>query len=596
MVSLKPGIVLKQSCVVTPKTYALLSLEGQQKTGEETIPTFVPALKIQGNNIVVDFQGATLQGTDKGALPDVRRGLGLEVVGNNITIKNLNVHGYKVGLLAHNSKNLKLLNSDFSYNWKQRLKSTREKEDESDWMSYHHNEHDEWLRYGAAVYLRDVQGFEAHGVRAVGGQCGLMMTRCSKGLVWENNFSFLSGIGVGLYRTSQVSVAHNHIDWCVRGYSDGVYNRGQDSAGILVFEQSSGNVFGFNSVTHGGDGFFLWAGQTTMDSGAGGCNDNVVFGNDFSHAPTNGIEITFSRNAILNNLVRECWHGVWGGYSFDTKLIGNWLLQNQVGIAIEHGQNNDIQQNVFQGGDVGVQLWQNKSQDPNWGYPKHHDTVSHGYKLTRNDFIEIGKPVSVRDSQDVSITSNLFAGNSPALSSNGENKGLVFSNNLLTASAQSFPGVVDKRNVWNLKLKETPRVPEWKPELNSQAARIYPMKGAKMPFLSPSALRGRKYILVTEWGPYDFKSPILWPRDNPKSLGAVRHYEILGPKGTWRFVRAVGARVSATSQEVPGSLEATLDDPKNTSFTIELEYTGEKTTDYRGVITPAGKPVIFGKL
>ena len=93
---------------------------------------------------------------------------------------------------------------------------------------------------------------------------------------------------------------HNRIDWCVRGYSHGFYNRGQDSAGLLIYEQSSRNIVAFNSVTHGGDGLFLWAGQSTMDTGQGGVNDNLFYDNDFSHAPTNGIEATFSRNVVLS--------------------------------------------------------------------------------------------------------------------------------------------------------------------------------------------------------------------------------------------------------------------------------------------------------
>ena len=93
-----------------------------------------------------------------------------------------------------------------------------------------------------------------------------------------------------MYRSSFNTIAYNKINFNVRGYSDGVYNRGQDSAGILIYEQSNNNLFYKNSVTHGGDGFFLWAGQTTMDSGKGGCNDNVLQGNDFSYAPTNGLK------------------------------------------------------------------------------------------------------------------------------------------------------------------------------------------------------------------------------------------------------------------------------------------------------------------
>ncbi len=109
---------------------------------------------------------------------------------------------------------------------------------------------------------------------------------------------------------------HNRIDWCVRGYSHGFYNRGQDSAGLLMYEQSSRNMVAYNSITHGGDGLFLWAGQSTMDTGQGGSNDNLFQLNDFSHAVTNGIEATFSRNTFSRNRIDECWHGVWAGYSY----------------------------------------------------------------------------------------------------------------------------------------------------------------------------------------------------------------------------------------------------------------------------------------
>ena len=133
----------------------------------------------------------------------------------------------------------------------------------------------------------------------------------------------------------------------VRGYSHGVYNRGQDSAGILVYEQSSNNLFYKNNVTHGGDGFFLWAGQTTMDQGKGGCNDNVILGNDFSYAPTNGVEVTFSRNTIAYNRIFECDHGIWGGYSYESNINNNNFRNNRIGIAIEHGQKNNITYNLF---------------------------------------------------------------------------------------------------------------------------------------------------------------------------------------------------------------------------------------------------------
>jgi len=47
-------------------------------------------------------------------------------------------------------------------NWKPRLFSLVGHESLVDWMSYHHNEKDEWLRFGAAIYLADVRHGEIH--------------------------------------------------------------------------------------------------------------------------------------------------------------------------------------------------------------------------------------------------------------------------------------------------------------------------------------------------------------------------------------------------------------------------------------------------
>src|SRR6185503_7479002 len=170
---------------------------------------------------------------------------------------------------------------------------------------------DEWLESGAGIYLADSDDAEIDNTTIVQGQNGLMLARSNRAKVWNNTVSFLSGLGIALYRASENTIMHNRVDWCVRGYSHTFYNRGQDSAGILIYEQSNRNVVAFNSVTHGGDGLFLWAGQTTMDSGTGGANDNIFANNDFSWAPTNGMEATFSRNVFVRNRIVGSDHGLW---------------------------------------------------------------------------------------------------------------------------------------------------------------------------------------------------------------------------------------------------------------------------------------------
>ena len=193
-----------------------------------------------------------------------------------MTLKNASVRGFKIALLAENAASLRLENCDFSYNYCPRLHSIREREDFSDWLSYHRNEKDEWMRYGAAFYLKNCSNVTIKGCRATGCQNALLMTRCNDAVVYNNFFHYNSGLGIGLYRSSRNKIMHNFLDWNVRGYSHGFYECGQDSAGILLYEQSSNNLIAFNSVTHSGDGLFLWAGQTTMDTGEGGCNDNLI--------------------------------------------------------------------------------------------------------------------------------------------------------------------------------------------------------------------------------------------------------------------------------------------------------------------------------
>ncbi len=253
-------------------------------------------------------------------------------------MKGVHARGYMNGIVARGVTRLALLGNDLSYNWKPKLYSGIVKESLVDWLDYHQNEKDEWLRYGAGIYLVDITIGEIKGNTVTQGMNGLLITRSTGVRVWNNIFSYNSGLGVGMYRAPRNVIMHNRIDWNVRGYSHGFFNRGQDSAGLLMYEQSSNNIVAYNSVSHSGDGLFLWAGQSTMDNGKGGANDNLFYANDFSYAPTNGMEATFSRNAFVANRVAGNWHGLWGGYSYESVVLGNHFYDNVEAIAIEHGQ------------------------------------------------------------------------------------------------------------------------------------------------------------------------------------------------------------------------------------------------------------------
>ncbi len=537
---------------------------------------------IEGNNITIDFNNAELKGSNKTKRPDEFTGVAIIIQNSkNVTIKNLKAKGYKVALRATNVEKLVLDNCDLSYNYRQHLNSTQEKEDLSDWMSYHHNEKDEWLRYGAAMYLRDCNFATIRNCKVTGGQNALMLMECNDGLIVNNDFSFNSGIGIGMYRSCRNKVMYNRIIFNVRGYSHGVYNRGQDSAGILVYEQSNNNIFYKNNVTHGGDGFFLWAGQTTMDSGKGGCNDNVIMSNDFSYAPTNGVEVTFSRNTIADNRIFECDHGIWGGYSFESNISSNKFRNNRIGIAIEHGQQNKIIYNVFYKEKEAIRLWGNKEEPSNWGYPKYRDTRSRDYSIVANTINKV--PVAL----NISHTENL----------------VVFNNSFLDCDRifKSDSTVINLDTTLNDELAL---------QLSMDTGMSVPsVIKPNDPFKGSVSLAGRKNIFITEWGPYDFRYPLIW-NTNPVSKSDTMEFELLGPKGKWSLLSSEGGDFPYVKQGLFGPMKSMYDidvlpkklffikdtwpgsanDSSTENTELVLEFRGNSFTDQFGNSVPAGKP------
>lgn len=518
-------------------------------------------VNIEGNNIIVDFAGAELRGDVSAKQPNEYSGIAIYIRNSrSVTIRNLKARGYKIALIARNCEKLVIENCDFSYNYRPRLNSSQEKEDISDWMSYHHNEKDEWLRYGAALYLKDCNNFTVRNCKVTGGQNALMMMRCNRGKIYNNDFSFNSGIGIGMYRCNANEVSFNRLNFNVRGYSHAVYNRGQDSAGFLVYEQSSFNIFYKNSATHSGDGFFLWAGQTTMDTGEGGCNYNEILNNDFSYAPTNGVEVTFSRVRVSGNRIFECDHGIWGGYSYSSRFANNQFRNNRIGIAIEHGQFNEITYNVFSGDREAVKLWSRKQQPSDWGYARYRDTRSVGYTIAGNSFNNNPIVYSLTATDSLQVFSNTYAGYGAIMKMDSTVTNLDSVRISLTDSTLVFPVVPNP---------------------------IDPFKGN-------GKLAGRRNILVTEWGPYDFRYPIIW-NTNPTDKSDTMRFDLLGPKGSWKIEKISG--VELISQQLTGQFPASILARKTpgerTDIRIELRYSGESFTDQFGKLIPNRQPYPF---
>jgi hypothetical protein len=107
--------------------------------------------------------------------------------------------------------------------------------------------------------------------------------------------------------------------------------------------------------------------------------------------------------------------------------------------------------------------------------------------------------------------------------------------------------------------------------------------------LSDSILRGRQYIIVNEWGPYNFHYPELVLR-NREYLDEreVFTFAVFGPEGTWsvRSVKGFDA-VSHQSGTVPDTLVAwRMNDSGHPE--LILEFAGVPFTDQFGNGFPGG--------
>ena len=523
-----------------------------------------PYIVINEDNVEIDFGNTTIDGRQQGRLPDSYTGIAIHIRDcKNVTLRNVNIHGFKMAILAENVENLNILSSNFSYNYRPKLRSRWDREALSDWLYYHHNENDEWKEYGAAIYLKQCRNPLIKDVTCHQGFNGLLMTQCEGALIYNNDICFNSGLGIGLYRSAHNRIMHNKLDWNARGYSHGKYARGQDSSAILLYEQSSHNTIAYNSGTHSGDGLFLWAGQSTMDTGAGGCDSNMIYRNDFSHSIANGIEVTFSANYMIENNLNDCRYGIWGGYSHHSVIKGNEISRCDAGIAIEHGRYIVIDDNSITNGKTGIQLWDRTSQPEDWPYAQINNVKGRNYNIVHNEFEHISTGLDISLSDSVWLVDNLYTNVGQEVASP---KGL----------SQFIPGA--NTESWANPAFELPDS----------------LSDGMNATLAPNVLRGRKYIIVNEWGPYDFQYPLLVLRNKTYSnKSAILQFDIYGPSGTWKIDSISGCTLpDHTSGALSDSLVITCRTESQNHF-LRCSFTGDTVITQFGDTIPAGVPSVF---
>ena len=205
---------------------------------------------VEADDVVVTMAaGSVLRGAPADRAPDTVSGSGVVVKGRaRVTLRHLRIRGFKRGVVLDGCDDAVLDGLDVADGFRQRLASTPDTcRDDVDWLSPHANDRGEWAeRWGAAVVVTRSRRptLSDFVIRRV--QNGVILASVTDGRVYDGDASWLSGWGLAMWRCSRVTVSRNAFDGCIRGYSHGVYNRGQDSAGILFFESNTHNVIAEN--------------------------------------------------------------------------------------------------------------------------------------------------------------------------------------------------------------------------------------------------------------------------------------------------------------------------------------------------------------
>ncbi len=547
-------------------------------------------IQIKGDNITIEFAaGSELWGADPAAPGDTLTGTGIVVSGGRrITIKGAAVHGYKVGVRVQKTTAFTIDGMDISGNFRQHLASTPQAEVSSDWLFPHNNDKNEWAtNYGAGLLIEDSQQATVKNVICRRGQNGIMLVRVNDSKIYDNDCSFLSGWGLSMWRSSKNMISRNALDFCVRGHVEGVYNRGQDSAGLLMFEQCSNNIIAENSITHGGDGFFSFAGNEAIGEtpapagfayGRKGCNDNLFLRNDFSYASAHGLELTFSHgNKIVENRFEEnaiC--GIWAGYSQDTIITRNEFIGNggmaygleRGAINMEHASDNKIFENTFLNNKVAVHLWWDNDaallEKP--GVKKGYKGVS-GNVIAEND-VTVNADHPFRDLKpDAMFYAWQFRdvaerpADKDAAPKTGKKKDEHFKNNQVSQNVVQMTGVPSLELAVDpgTEPKDSGPTPKFQlPRLEILGERTPYVSGDRKRVSPRARLAGRKQIIMDEWGPWDHESPLLRAAN---TRGANHAYELLGaadqPVSATIEPSTLAAQVQQGSGDSPGRITIT---------------------------------------
>ena len=212
---------------------------------------------------------------------------------------------------------------------------------------------------------------------------------------------------------------------------------------------------------------------------------------------------------------------------------------------------------------MGIELWAIPNRRADFGLMKMKDTRSYSYSITKNLFTNVPKVYSIKNTQQVTLSSNKATGYRVLEILDTLTKGL-------------------ERN-------EAKPVYDYRPD-SIYVASLLPGVPKSNVFLPASHPQGKDAILMMEWGPYNFAYPLLWwTKTDDKG---VMNFDIMGPTGEWTVKKLEGVKLISASGDLPGKLSVKKENDK-TPVHIELEYKGKSFVTPFGENIAEGTPYVF---
>jgi parallel beta-helix repeat protein len=264
-------------------------------------------LVVRANHVTIDGQGATLEGPaapgDTNALAGAGAGVLLDGVAN-VTVRQLKVHGFAIGLHARDARALTIEGCDFSDNY--------------------HNPGHGWgeLPPRGGLLLERVRESVIRNNRANRVWDALHLIASDDNLVEENDFSRCSNTCAKLWRSCRNRFLTNNLSYGIRIDREAGEVHARDSTSVLIESGSDDNYWYRNDITHGGDGIFIRVLNGWVSRG------NVFVENDTSYANNNCVESWSPGNTYIRNRANHGSYGFWLGGSDQTVLIGNEAAYN----------------------------------------------------------------------------------------------------------------------------------------------------------------------------------------------------------------------------------------------------------------------------